>query len=404
MSTPGVPGFFGPPTIPQPGSAPAAASGGGSTAPFVFWNPADKASGIVLSNGNLTATYPIGSPFPTKANVRANLGRSSGKYYFEITVSAIGDTSLFWFGLANASCSLAVAPGLDANSIGCRQTQVRFNGSSPINGGSTFQNGDVTGLAVDLGALKIWFRTPRGSGPWNNDVIGSQNPATGTGGFSIAGFTAPVFPALFEGTNDGGANMTGVANFGASSFTNTPPTGFTAWGSGAGSDLTGTTLSVSGNGSIGGTLNVGGLITPAAGVGILGGQTTVAAGSAGEVKTGTYAGGSLAQNTTTQIIDLTLGRGNWLVFCLGGSITAPGGDTLAQGFICVSLTTASLTGAIAGLQATTITNGSMGLAPPPLYVADSGVSQHVFLNARATSTGGGASTGGATTLVAIRMP
>jgi len=77
----------------------------------VTWNPTDSATDLAFSNGDLTVTKTVGDA--VKA-VRATLGRSSGKYYFEIYLNQSGGASGAYMilGIANASMNiLSIAPG-----------------------------------------------------------------------------------------------------------------------------------------------------------------------------------------------------------------------------------------------------------------------------------------------------
>lgn len=88
---------------PQSTSPPAGFAPWGSG---VTWNPSDMApSGIALSNGNLTATgttnYVVGHN-----SVRATVGQTSGKWYFEISLDVQSGNGTF-IGLATSAFTLA---------------------------------------------------------------------------------------------------------------------------------------------------------------------------------------------------------------------------------------------------------------------------------------------------------
>ena len=70
-------GFFG------------ASSGGVSW----VWNPSDNAGGT-LSNGNTTYAYTT----YTTSNVRGTVGKSSGKWYWEIKLDNANTSAAMWFG------------------------------------------------------------------------------------------------------------------------------------------------------------------------------------------------------------------------------------------------------------------------------------------------------------------
>lgn len=190
-----------------------ALSGGPVALGSVYWNPADKNAAIVLSNGNLTASGP-GTSF--WAAVRANVAHSTGDWYLEVQVGA--DSTNLMIGLADSTLPLTDGyfPGVTSNSISYGDDgNVGLNGSIVANYGA-FSPGDVIMIAFKAGAQKVWFGK---NGTWNGD------PAANTGGISVSGFgaTYPALGAVFGGT--------ATANFGATTFAYSPPTGFNAWDS-----------------------------------------------------------------------------------------------------------------------------------------------------------------------------
>jgi hypothetical protein len=183
---------------------------------FTTFNPADLLN-VTLSGGNLTATGT------GQGGVRTITSISSGKYYWEFTLGTISN--------ANTGVGFGTAA---ANLANCGPTPVRVvlmynNGDIYIDNGGTVYHlgarsaGDVIGVAVDVTAQLVWFRVAP-SGNWNSS--GTANPATGTGGFSIntVNLSAALFPLVAPGASGDGA----TANFGASSFTGSVPSGFAA--------------------------------------------------------------------------------------------------------------------------------------------------------------------------------
>jgi len=82
--------------------------------------------------------------------------------------------------------------------------------------------GNVICVAIDLTAQTIWMRVNGGN--WN--LSGTADPATGVGGVSFAGINAgPYFPAI--SSSDNGSIAT--ANFGATAYAQTAPSGFGNW-------------------------------------------------------------------------------------------------------------------------------------------------------------------------------
>jgi hypothetical protein len=176
------------------------------------WNPADKASGITLSNGNLTATdIGLGA-------VRATIARSSGKIYFEVHIDSVG-THTPNIGLADALYSLTTNLGTGAGGGASGNAWAWQNDSTTIwhNGtfsgsGANFTTGDVVAVAADLTAGKLWWAV-------NNAWILSGNPATGANP-AFTGVTGTLFPAV----SVSGCAVT--ARLAASAFSFPPPAGF----------------------------------------------------------------------------------------------------------------------------------------------------------------------------------
>lgn len=181
------------------------------------WNPADIHN-ITLSNGNLTATSGTGGA--GFAGVRAVSGKSSGKYYFEITTTTF---SAAYVGLAKSTNNLT-GNTTDAVALNAGGT-ILVNGAV-ISGVGTIGlgGGAIVGIAVDLTNSLIWFRVGA-SGSWNALSGSANNPATGIGGVNISTIAATLFP-MFSTASSSSQNVT--ANFGASAFNGAVPSGFTS--------------------------------------------------------------------------------------------------------------------------------------------------------------------------------
>lgn len=174
---------------------------------YATWNPSDKDAAITLSSGNLAVASSS-----TFVAVRANVGKSSGDWYWEIKVTNGGGAIM---GVSNLtpSVSSSFAFGADANSSGL----ITSNGSNTT---VTAQNGSFSG------ALYTAFAT--------NDIVSFAYSAGGNSllikinGSTIATLTGinsgTMYP--YVGTWDT-AGATFLANFGASAFAFTPPSGYT---------------------------------------------------------------------------------------------------------------------------------------------------------------------------------
>lgn len=166
---------------------------------FTTLNQSDKSATVLLSNSNTTAITGTAS----WQTVRASHGQSSGKWYWEVTVTRRGYSMV---GIAKSSVALGAQLGSDANGYGL----YAYNGTKYNSGDAAYtsalSDGDVLGVALDLdnGTLEFYI----------NGV--SQGEAFN----SISG---TFYPALSLHT---GSDMT--ANFGSSAFLYTVPTGFTA--------------------------------------------------------------------------------------------------------------------------------------------------------------------------------
>lgn len=78
---------------------------------YATWNPSDKSANITLSNSDLTAT---GTSWATYNEVRATIGKSSEKWYWESTFSEVDwGWRIDWVWTLSASLSWYV--GIDGN-------------------------------------------------------------------------------------------------------------------------------------------------------------------------------------------------------------------------------------------------------------------------------------------------
>lgn len=176
-------------------------AGSGGAPIYSTWNPADKSASVTLSGGNLTASVA----FNNIGSVRSTVSKSSGKWYWEVTVASISGGDICAVGIAKAG---SVNLGSDANSWAYWSDGSVFNNNVLATTGTSWLAGSVTiGIAVDVTAGTVAF--------YLNNVLQYTYPS---------GVTGPVFACLhLDGTN--GARV-GTANFGASALTYSPPSGF----------------------------------------------------------------------------------------------------------------------------------------------------------------------------------
>lgn len=84
---------------------------GGSGFTYATWNPSDKAANISLSNGDLTTTRGGAGP----AAVRGTIGKSSGKWQFQVKCDSSSGIFDIFVGIANTTAGLTTLPGTDVN-------------------------------------------------------------------------------------------------------------------------------------------------------------------------------------------------------------------------------------------------------------------------------------------------
>jgi len=194
---------------------------------FTVWDTVQKSAGLTLSGGNLTATGNI-----SLNGVRAADTQTSGKFYFEITTGATYGTSQNSIGICNGNVSSSNI----ANSMGSTLLNVAITAKGS---GNIFVNNVNSGLtigaiaintvvcvAVDLSAKLIWFRKGA-AGSWNATSGSTNDPATGVGGASIASI-APAYQNFYPAIGLASSGDTVTANFGATGFTGSVPSGYTS--------------------------------------------------------------------------------------------------------------------------------------------------------------------------------
>ena len=178
---------------------------GASAAAYTTWNPSDKSSAITLSAGNLVVTH---AAVDSVASVRSTVGKSSGKWYWEVTMTALGGNNNSLIGVMRSSTPVTSYPGADTagySYYGLGGTKY-YNAVSTTYG-ATYTVGDVIGVALDMDAGTLTF--------YKNNV--SQGVA-----FTWLSGTYYAAHGCYY------SNEAISANFGASALTYSPPAGFNA--------------------------------------------------------------------------------------------------------------------------------------------------------------------------------
>jgi len=176
-----------------------------------IWNSADKAAGISLSGGNLVATMTSNNQYDA---VRSVVGVSSGKWYWEITFTHV-DLTWVYIGVGTSS-EILTYPGDTTEGYGYYANGGTKWNSSSSPYGSGYTEPDIIGTALDMDNGKLW---------WSKNGI-----------WQIGGDPAADFNEAFSGLSGTFYAMVGLnkvttvmtANFGASAFSYSVPSGFTA--------------------------------------------------------------------------------------------------------------------------------------------------------------------------------
>ncbi len=168
---------------------------------YAAWNPSDKGANITLSNGNLTLS--VNGSF--NQCVRGDTFKSAGKWYFEYVVSTGG--SFAEIGVDNGSAALTSAARSGSQAIVYQSGGGVFKAGSTIATYTSYGNGDVIGIAMDAATGNVTFYL-------NGTLQGNPGSITGSM-YPIAG-------------NQLATPVIGTANFGATTLTYTPPSGYNA--------------------------------------------------------------------------------------------------------------------------------------------------------------------------------
>ena len=167
---------------------------------YATWNPSDKDAGITLSGGNLIATNNNN----VYSAVRSTIGKSSGKWYWEVVFTGINAALS---GIANSTAALNTYIGADANGWSYFVSAQKYNNGTGTAYGATYATGDVIGVALDMDAGTLIF--------YKNNV--SQ-------GTAFTGLSGTMYAAT--SMNVTGESVTG--NFGATTLVYSPPAGYCA--------------------------------------------------------------------------------------------------------------------------------------------------------------------------------
>jgi hypothetical protein len=140
----------------------------------ITWDTVNTQASLLLDDFSLTITSN-NSGFHQAS--RANEGKETGKWYFEVSIDDIGSSLGCMIGLSIDGYGLSHYIGDDAYSYGyVAQTGKIMVNSSSDDYGDTYTKGDVVGVAFNADTGKLWFSK---NGIWQNSGNPSGvNPAT----------------------------------------------------------------------------------------------------------------------------------------------------------------------------------------------------------------------------------
>lgn len=188
------------------------------------WSSTHKNSNISVSG--TTATMDSAA---INAAVFAAKTASSGKYYWEITVTTTDITNVA-VGFGCSVCDTSDGTWCGSTTEGLAwfgpNGAILNNNSSPLATWATYTSGQRLCIALDITNKLIWGRV--GSGNWNNSS--TANPATGVGGYNWGALTdlgteSPWSPGASLNSN----GDTAVGYFDSGSWNFTAPAGFVQW-------------------------------------------------------------------------------------------------------------------------------------------------------------------------------
>ena len=179
-------------------------------------DPNDETGSITMSEGNLKVTQGGAGDA-----IRGSLAPTSGKYYFEITATAVGADGNSIVGIQqknvpiDSSTSLA---SVNAETFVYRDDGYLVNGGQYASGYTNWGATDVIGIAMDLDNHKLYFSV-------DGTYINSGNPANGTGSvFNLVQNTRYAPYIGFQGSS----GFIFDVNTGQRAFNTSAPTGFSA--------------------------------------------------------------------------------------------------------------------------------------------------------------------------------
>lgn len=196
------------------------------TVSYAKWNPSDRATEVVLSNGNSTAGIIAGSN--NYSSVRSDK-KITGKVYFEVdlySTSAHSFTNNF-AGIMEISDSLTANPNtIDCFSVAHADGRLTINGTSFSAAGIPDSTTDTRRYKVSINEATRTAWVGLIGGAWQGLGGGPHDPATGSGGMGPINGSVDLYAFACFRKPRPNATATLISN--PADMTDTAPTGFTA--------------------------------------------------------------------------------------------------------------------------------------------------------------------------------
>jgi hypothetical protein len=179
------------------------------------WSPSVKNANITLSLGDTTAT---GGSVANHLAVRATVGKSSGKWFYECGPTIASNPAFIGLSLSALTTTNGAYLGVDATGIGYYEDNgfIYPFGGTPVAFGATWTNTDRMGVLADLDSLQLIF--------WKNGVQQGAAQSLPAGTYypacSVYGSPAQGITAIFVDGDSQGAF-----------WTYPPPVGYSGWAS-----------------------------------------------------------------------------------------------------------------------------------------------------------------------------
>ncbi|CAN5203473.1 hypothetical protein BH09MYX1_BH09MYX1_37910 [soil metagenome] len=193
---------------------------------YTTWDPSYSVAGVSYANGNRSIS---GNSAGSK-NVRTLVGKSSGKWYWEITTTGgdgttdAGGIGILESGMPNSSSYMGSSPsGLGFGYGSCCYSTYYMNWSGatllgqPPPLGSAIKAGIIYMFALDMDTKRAWFGQ---NGAWYN----GGNPSASVNA-AVSNLSGTVYPGV---TFYSASINTFTANFGQAGFSYGVPSGFNA--------------------------------------------------------------------------------------------------------------------------------------------------------------------------------